>query len=185
MQLVCQLTEPIQSITLFLTQKIKQKVMLTFQNNKLPDPTSWRLLRLLQQNARLPFRKLGEAIGLTAPAVAERVRRLEESGIIKGYFAEIDLERLGLPIMAFVHLTTDVHQSERFRKAVMDIPAIIECHCVTGHESYIMKVAVPSVPKLEALLFDLKLFGEMRTSLILSCQVSHRVIDENFLDLKI
>jgi len=112
---------------------------MTLQNSKPLDGVGWRLLKLLQENARLSFRQIGEAIGLTAPAVAERVRRLEDAGILKGYHVEIDLAKVGLPILAFVHLVTNSQQSYRFRKAVADMPQIIECHCVTGNESYILQ----------------------------------------------
>lgn len=141
------------------------------------DAVGWRLLRLLQENARLSFRQLGEAIGLTAPAAAERVRRMEDTGILKGYYAEIDLEKAGLPVLAFVLLTCNAQQSRRIRAAVPDMPAVIECHCITGSESYILKVAVASVPRLESLLIELTNYGEVRTSLVLSTQVSRRVID--------
>ncbi len=142
------------------------------------DGTMWRLLKLLQEDARQSFRQIGEAIGLTAPAVAERARRLEDAGVIKGYHAEIDLPKAGLPIMAFVHLVSNSPQSVAFRKAVHDMPEVIECHCVTGIESYILKVACTSVPHLEHFLLELKDYGDMRTSLVLSSQVSRRVIDE-------
>src|SRR5258705_2416000 len=92
------------------------------QTDRQLDGPGWRLLRLLQENARLSFRQIGEAIGLTAPAVAERVRRLEDAGILKGYHAEGDLEKLGLPILAFVHLVTNSTPSIRFRKVLADIP---------------------------------------------------------------
>ncbi len=151
---------------------------MALQNDRQLDEIGWRLLHLLQENARLSFRQLGAAIGLTAPAVAERVRRLEDAGILKGYHAEIDLAKVGLPITAFIHLTSNSQQSSRFRKAVLDIPEIIECHCVTGNESYILKVAVPSVPDLEHLLLRLSNFGEVRTSMVLSTQVTRRIISE-------
>lgn len=142
------------------------------------DTVGWRLLQLLQENARLPFRQIGEAVGLTAPAVAERVRRMEDAGIVKGYHAEIDLSKVGLPIMAFVHLTISGAQKLRFRKVVEGMLEVIECHCVTGNETYILKVAVTSVPHLEHLLMELTNYGEVRTSVVLSTQVERRVIEE-------
>jgi len=135
-------------------------------------------LRLLQENARLSFRQMGESVGLTAPAVAERVRRLEDAGVIRGYSVDLELNKVGLPIVAFVHLTIHNQQSTRFRQAVVDIPEIIECHCVTGNESYILKVAVRSVSHLEHLLLTVANYGDVRTSLVLSSQVTRRVIDE-------
>ncbi len=154
---------------------------MALQNERQLDTIGWRLLKLLQENARLSFRQLGETIGLTAPAVAERVRRLEDTGILTGYHAEIDLAKAGLPIMAFVHLSTNSQQSYRFRKAVLDIAEIVECHCVTGNESYILKVAVASVQRLEHLLIELTNFGEVRTSLVLSSQITRRCIDETMI----
>ncbi len=146
------------------------------------DTVGWGILRRLQEQARLSFRELGEAIGMTAPAVAERVRRLEDAGVISGYHAEVDLARVGLPIRAFVHLTCNVRQSMRFREAVADIVEIIECHTITGVESYVLKVAVPSVEHLERLLWKMKDYGEVRTSLILSSQVTRRSIDQRNID---
>lgn len=141
------------------------------------DAVAWRILRLLQENARLSFRQIGEAIGLTAPAVAERVRRLEDAGIITGYHAEIAPARVGLPIQAFVHLTTTTRQSIHLREGIPDLAEVVECHCVTGAESYILKVIVPTVEHLERLLWKLKDYGEVRTSLVLSSQVTRRSID--------
>ncbi len=155
---------------------------MALQNDRQLDGVGWHLLRLLQENARLSFRQLGEVIGLTAPAAAERVRRLEEVGILTGYYAAIDLAKAGLPILAFIHLTSNSQQSARFRKAVLDIPEIVECHCVTGNESYILKVAVTSVPHLEHLLLELVNFGEVRTSMVLSTQVNRRVISQAMTD---
>jgi Lrp/AsnC family transcriptional regulator, leucine-responsive regulatory protein len=153
---------------------------MALQSDRQLDFIGWRLLSLLQENARLSFRQIGDKIGLTAPAVAERVHRLEDSGILKGYYAEIDLAKAGLPVQAFVHITTSSQQSFRFRKVIVDMKEIIECHCVTGNESYILKVAVSSVPHLEHLLLELANFGDLRTSLVLSSQVTHRVIEEAY-----
>src|SRR5579859_5642827 len=97
----------------------KQKCQMTLQNKKPLDAIGWQLVRLLQENARLPFRKIGETIGLTAPAVAERVRRLEEAGILGAYQAQVDLPKVGLPILAFIHLNSNSQQSFRFRKEVI------------------------------------------------------------------
>jgi Lrp/AsnC family transcriptional regulator, leucine-responsive regulatory protein len=154
---------------------------MTLQNERQLDETGWQLLRLLQENARQSLRQIGDIIGMTAPAVAERVRRLEDAGIVAGYRAELNLERVGLPILAFIYLTCNSTQSRRFRELVHTLPQIIECHCVTGSETYILKVAVASVPHLEHLLLDLTNHGEVRTSLVLSTQVKTRTITESTL----
>jgi Lrp/AsnC family leucine-responsive transcriptional regulator len=153
--------------------KSKVNLQMTFHI----DAVGRALLRRLQEQARVSFRELGEAIGLTAPAVAERIRRLEEAGVITGYHAELDLAKAGLPIRAFVHLTSNARQSGRFREMVGAIPEIIECHAITGVESYLLKVAVPDVAHLENLLWKLKDYGEVRTSLVLSTQLARRSVD--------
>ncbi len=140
------------------------------------DAVGWKILELLQENARLSYREIGEAVGLTAPAVAERVRRMEDAGIVKGYHAEVDLNKAGLPIQAFVLITNSATQALRFRASVHDFPEVTECYCITGSESYIVKVAVTSVPRLEQLLMELKPFGEVRTCLVLSSQLTRRTI---------
>lgn len=150
-------------------------------NERLLDGVGWRLLTLLQENARLSFRQLGEQIGLTAPAVTERVRRLEEAGIVSGYHAAIDTYKLGLPILVYVHITTSHMNSDRFADHVTSIPEVLECHCVTGVESYILKIAVQSIPHLNEIVTRLKPFGDLRTSVVLSTQVKRRVIDEQIM----
>lgn len=142
------------------------------------DSVGWRLIRLLQENARASFRQIGEVIGMTAPAVGERIHRLEDAGVLRAYRAEVDLVKVGRPIMAFVHLMANSQQAVRFRADVHTICEVIECHCVTGVECFILKVAVTDVPHLERLLMQLKDYGELRTSLVLSTQVKSRVIDE-------
>lgn len=178
------LTEHIKSNMVKSPKDVKWRVLMTLQSYKQLDGVGWQLLRLLQENARLSFRQIGEAIGLTAPAVAERVRRLEDAGIVVGYRAEVDLSKVGLPILAFVHLTSNSQQSRRFREVVVDMSQIIECHCVTGNESYLLKVAVSSVHQLEHLLLDLTNYGEVRTSLVLSSQVKRRSIDPLMVDME-
>lgn len=154
---------------------------MTLQNEnhtRLLDRQGWQLLRLLQENARLSFRLIGEAIGLSAPAVAERVHRLQDAGIIAGFHADIDLEKAGLTVQAFIHLTSSSHQSQQLRHAIAGISEVQECYCVTGAESYILKVAVSSVKHLENLLMSLKTYGEVRTSVVLSAQLTRRIIDD-------
>ncbi|EFH85159.1 Lrp/AsnC family transcriptional regulator [Ktedonobacter racemifer] len=77
---------------------------MALETKKILDETNWQLIEALQQNARLSYSELGQRVGLTAPAVAERMRKMEEQGIIRGYRAEVDLAQLGLPIVALVRL---------------------------------------------------------------------------------
>ncbi len=140
------------------------------------DDVSWQILRELQTNARLNFSELGRRVGLTPPAVAERVHRLEESGVIRGYHTELDFERIGLPLMAVIRIATDEHAVVHFGSVAKDMPEVLECHRVTGEDTYMTKVAVASVRHLEGLLDRLRPYGQTVTSIILSSPVTNRVV---------
>ncbi|MFN2454485.1 MAG: Lrp/AsnC family transcriptional regulator [Pyrinomonadaceae bacterium] len=142
------------------------------------DETGWRILRELQENARLSFAELGRRLNLSTPAVAERVRRMEESGIITGYRAEVDAKKLGLPITAFIRLS-EVSRAvnEKFIAVAGDRPEVLECHRLTGSDCFIMKVVVPSVAHLEALIDRLAAYGTPTTTIVLSSPVTKQVIE--------
>lgn len=146
---------------------------------RLLDDVGWQLLTELQMDARISFSELGRRVGLSSPAVAERVRRMEEAGIITGYHASIDPAAVGLPILAMIRLSGNDHgwASERLRSAYeTEFPELLEVHRVTGQDSMIMKVAVRSMAHLEALLDRLAKFGTSTTSMVLSTPLEGRVI---------
>jgi Lrp/AsnC family transcriptional regulator, leucine-responsive regulatory protein len=142
------------------------------------DEIDLRLIRELEERARTSYSELGRRVGLTPPAVADRVRRLEESGVIRGYRADVDLSRIGFPITAFVRMRAagDL-QCQELGARMVGIPEVIECHRVTGEDSYIARVAVRSVDHLEELLDRMMPHAETITSVVLSSVVSHRVVD--------
>ena len=141
------------------------------------DEIDWRILEELQGNARTTFSELGRRVSLTPPAVAERVRRLEESGVIRGFRADLDPARLGLPITAFVRMRAANETTCReLGEHAVDFEEILECHRVTGEDSYIAKVAVRSVAHLEHLIDRLMPYAETITSLVLSAPVTTRVL---------
>ncbi len=135
-----------------------------------------QILAELQQNARLSYSELGRRVGLTPPAVAERIHRMEEAGIIEGYRAVVNLERIGLPLLALIRIACNEHNCQQFGALAKDIPEILECCRVTGGDSYIAKVAVTSVQHLESLIDRLMLYGETITALVLSSPVTHRIV---------
>jgi Lrp/AsnC family leucine-responsive transcriptional regulator len=148
---------------------------LDFEN--ILDDVNWKIVGELQQNGRLSYSELGRRVGLTSPAVAERIHRMEEAGIIEGYRAVLNLERVGLPLLALIRIACDEHMCAQFGTIAKDIPEVLECCRVTGGDSYIAKVAVTSVRHLEELLDRLMPYGQTVTSLVLSSPVTHRVIE--------
>ena len=141
------------------------------------DEIGWQLLHDLQSNARLPFAELGRRVGLSLPAVADRVRRMEEAGIIEGYRAEVSAERIGLPLTVFIQLQTVADHYSKFVQHVERMPEIMECHQITGVDSFIMKAAVCSKEHLAEIICSLNSFGHTTTSLVLSTPVSNRVLE--------
>jgi len=147
-------------------------------NERLLDAVGWAILAALQDDARLTYNDLGRRVGLSPPAVTERVRRMEEAGIITGYRAEVDAARLGWPLLAFMRIVTPGGQDARFHTAIRAMPEIVECHRVTGSDSFILRVRITSMAHLEALIDRLKPFGQSMTSLVLSSPVERRALVE-------
>jgi Lrp/AsnC family transcriptional regulator, leucine-responsive regulatory protein len=153
-------------------------MVMALASEKLLDEIGWHILRELQENARLSFAELGRRVGLSIPAVTERVRRMEDAGIITGYHAEIDPEKIGLPITAFIRMNIVGDMTPRLTALLKELPEISECHRGTGGDSFIMKVNVASVHHLERLIDRLLPFGTTTTSIVLSSPVGKRLIEQ-------
>lgn len=147
---------------------------MTYDSKATPDATDWQLLKHLRGNARLSLAALGRKVRLSAPAVAERMKRLEERGVITAYRAEIDIARLGRGLHVYFRVVVQPRDYGRFDKAIEGIDDIFECHHVTGEESFILRAAVHDVPALEALIRKLTTFGPTTTSIILSTSLDRR-----------
>ena len=147
------------------------------------DRISWRIIEELQQNARISWAELGRRVGLTTPAVAERVHRLESLGIVQGYRTEISLERLGLPILIFVRLSMSGPEAlvRAFQQQVKNWDEVLECHRVTGSESFILKARVVSMGHLERFIDKLGHFGSTSTTTVLSSPVEQRIFTEKMI----
>jgi Lrp/AsnC family leucine-responsive transcriptional regulator len=130
------------------------------------DTNDIKALRLLQHEGRASWSRLGELLGMTGPAAADRVRRLEEQGIIRGFTALIDPESVGLALTAFIALSLEkpAHR-DAFLKRVQALPEIQECHHCTGEDDYLLKVRCRGVSDLDRLInTELKsLSGVLRT----------------------
>ena len=138
------------------------------------DARDWRLLEALQVDARQGYAELGRQVGLSAPAVAERIRRLEESGVIAGYHAVIDPKRLGYSIDAMIRLRCDGATCARIGELVTGIPEVLECRRLAGEDSALLRVVALSVAHLEAVLERLlKLHSSVSTTTLVVLQTPH------------
>lgn len=135
------------------------------------DGTAWQLLEVLQQDGRLSYAELGRRVGMSLSAVAERIKRLEDAGVITGYHARVNPEALGLPLTALVGLKLPASQYKRFLEQAEELPEVRECHHITGDDAFIIKVQVSSMAKLEETIGKLSRFGQTRTSVIMSSPI--------------
>ncbi|GAA3398140.1 Lrp/AsnC family transcriptional regulator [Streptomyces roseoviridis] len=141
-----------------------------------PDATDWRIIEALQEQGRASFAELARAVSMSASAVTERVRRLEEAGVIAGYTAVIDQERLGLPILAFVRLRYPHGNYKPFHDLVATTPEVLEAHHVTGDDCFVMKVAARSMKHLEQIAGKVGALGPVTTSVVYSSPLPRRPI---------
>ncbi|MDT0267219.1 Lrp/AsnC family transcriptional regulator [Streptomyces sp. DSM 44915] len=140
------------------------------------DETDIRLLAALQRDGRASYAELARAVAMSASAVTERVRRLEESGVISGYAAVVDPERLGLDILAFVRLRYPTGHYKPFHDLVASTPEIVEAHHVTGEDCFVLKVLARSMRHLEGVTGRIAGLGSVTTSVVYSSPLAGRPI---------
>ncbi|MEU9416491.1 Lrp/AsnC family transcriptional regulator [Streptomyces sp. NPDC048272] len=139
-----------------------------------PDATDWRILAALQENGRAGFAELARAVSMSASAVTERVRRLEETGVITGYTAVVDPEKLGKPVLALVRLRYPHGNYKPFNDLLEATPDILEAHHVTGDDCFVLKVAARSMRHLEEITGRISGLGSVTTSIVYSSPLSRR-----------
>ena len=141
------------------------------------DEIDRKVLNELQQDARISYAELGRRVGLTTPAVIERVRKLEDARVILGYRAEVDPAKVGFPITAFVRMSITGVDYSHIIEVAEQSNEVLECHRGTGGDSFIMKVAVASVEHLQQIIDKLTPYGITTAAIVLSSPVKRRVID--------
>lgn len=141
-----------------------------------PDATDWRILDVLQRDGRATFAELARAVAMSPSAVTERVRRLEELGVISGYAAVVDAERLGLPLLALVRLRYPNGNYKPFHDLLGTTPEIIEAHHVTGDDCFVLKVTARSMKHLEETTGRIGALGSVTTSVVYSSPLPRRAI---------
>lgn len=138
------------------------------------DSIDMQILDMLQENARTPLKTIAEKVFLSSPAVSTRIEHLEKQGIIKGYTAMVDREQLGYHITAFINLEMEPVQKKDFYPWISNVPNVLECNCVTGVYSMILKVAFPSTVALDVFIGQLQQFGRTSTQIVFSTPIEHR-----------
>jgi Lrp/AsnC family leucine-responsive transcriptional regulator len=141
------------------------------------DRTDWRLLAELQRDGRASYAELARAVAMSPSAVAERVRKLEETGVIAGYRATVDPERVGLTVMAFVRLRYPTGNYKPFHALLDSTPEIIEAHHVTGEDCFVLKVLARSMRHLEEVAGRISGLGSVTTSVVYSSPIPGRAVE--------
>lgn len=158
-----------------MQQDLKKKRLFTCTLiNKEIDEINIRILEELQCDPRLTMSELGRRVGMSSPAVTERVRRLEEAGVIQGYRLDLNPAALGLPITAYIRIRPNPGQLPRVVELAQQIPEVVECHRVTGEDCFVLKVHIPAIDQLDRLLDNILLYGSTTTTIIQSSPVPLR-----------
>ena len=156
-----------------IARKARTRDLSAYEANLL-DEINLRLLRELDAEGRLGMAELGRRIGMSAPAVAERVQRLERAGVITGYRADIDPAALGFPVSAVVRIRPSPGQLQRVREIAAETPEVGECYRITGEDCYLMRLHLRSIDDLEEVLDRFTPHGQTTTSIVHSTPVPRR-----------
>jgi Lrp/AsnC family transcriptional regulator, leucine-responsive regulatory protein len=138
------------------------------------DATNRRLLGELQADARLSLAELGRRVGLSSPAVAERLHRLEQEGVILGYHARLDPRALGYALSAVIRVRPAPRQLHQVARVAVDTPEVVDCRRITGEDCYVMTAHVRSVEHLEEVIDRFAAYGQTTTSIVQSSPVPPR-----------
>ncbi len=131
------------------------------------DKINWQILHYLQIDARLSYAEIGKRIGLTAPAVAERIRKLETAGVITGYHAHLNPEVLGLSMMGIVSIENTRSNSDKILQLAAELPEVLACDTLTGSSSFMMRIVANSRTHLLNVLEKFLAYGQTSTQIVL------------------
>ncbi len=132
------------------------------------DKIDYKILSLLQKNGRMLLKEIANEVYLSSPATAARIAKLEEDGIITGYFAKIDYKKMGYQIVAFINLELDPKRKDEFYPYIKQCNNVLECDCVTGHYSMLLKVAFKATEELDGFIGKLQKYGNTETQIVFS-----------------
>lgn len=141
------------------------------------DDIDRKILKILQDNARTSLKTIAEKTFLSSPAVSARIEKLEKDNIITGYHAMIDPMKLGYHIIAFINLDVLPEDKPKFYAYAEEVPNVLECDCVTGEFSMLLKVAFQSTMELDVFIGQLQKYGKTSTQIVFSTHVGPRGVD--------
>ncbi|MBR2634646.1 MAG: Lrp/AsnC family transcriptional regulator [Clostridia bacterium] len=141
------------------------------------DHIDIKIIQMLQENAKVSVKEIAKAVFLSAPAVSSRIERLTDEGLIKGYHMTIDHRKLGYDVTAFISLEISPSQKAQFYPFIKSCPNVLECNCVTGQYSQLIKVAFRKTSELETFLGSLQQYGRTSTQIVFSTPVEPRDIN--------
>jgi Lrp/AsnC family leucine-responsive transcriptional regulator len=156
-----------------MPRKARTRDATAYEANLL-DQVNLRILKELEDDGRIALAELGRRIGLSAPAVAERVQRLERAGVIRGYHAELDPRALGFPVAAIVRVRPSPGRLQKIPEVARETPEVAECYRITGEDCYLMRIQLRSIDDLEDVLDRFTPFGLTTTSIVHSAPVPRR-----------
>jgi Lrp/AsnC family leucine-responsive transcriptional regulator len=156
-------------------EDVQVRSMAELQSRSEPlDAVNTRLLRELQDDPRITMSALGRRVGMSAPAVTERVQRMQRSGVITGFRMDVDPAALGLPVTAFARIRPTAGQLDKIAALAREIGQVSECHRITGEDCFLVKVHVARIPDLEEVLDRFLLYGQTVSSIVVSTPVPPR-----------
>ncbi|MEK4303776.1 Lrp/AsnC family transcriptional regulator [Oceanobacillus sp. FSL K6-0251] len=168
-----------------MPKHLMNKKLFSYDFNKSEiDEINFKILQELQLEPRLTMTELGRRVGLSSPSVTERVRRLEESEVIKGYSLDLNPAALGLPIGVYIRIRPNSGKLSIIAELALSIPEVVECHRITGEDCFILKVYIPAIDQLDRILDQFLLYGSTTTTIIQSSPIPMKSlpieeIDEN------
>ncbi len=139
------------------------------------DDLNWKILELLQRNSRSALKDIAQEVGLSSPASAERIQKMEDAGIIERHTSKLNMDKLGYPLGVYISIKIRFGHVERFEEFIQSVAEISECHKLTGKDCMLMKGFVRDTKHLEALNVRLAKFGELTTSIILKSILDQRI----------
>lgn len=138
------------------------------------DRVDYKIIELLQSNARITLKEIASKVFLTSPAVSARIDKLERSGVIEGYHAKVNREAFAYEIKAFINVKMDPSCRDEFYKYVEGVPNVIQCDCVTGDYVIFLEVLFHDTQELDDFVSHLQKYGETKTQIVFSSAVEHR-----------